>query len=153
MAIESGSISYWLQQQLSQRGLPIICIDAHKMSKVLSININKTDKNDARLIAEALRCNFFSTVKPKAQEDAEAQILIHSRRTLKNVASQLKNTIRGHLKYDATKFSWLAVSWHKMNMNFFRHIAADTIVGLEEVFNAAFTFYRPGKTHSWTLLL
>jgi transposase len=98
VAIESGSISHWLEQQLCQRGLPIICIDAHKMSKVLSIKINKTDKNDARLIAEALRCNFFSQVAPKTQEKAELQIVLHSRRTLKNIANQLKNTIRGHLK-------------------------------------------------------
>jgi transposase len=98
VAIESGSISHWLQQELSKRGLPIICIDAHKMSKVLAININKTDKNDARLIAEALRCNFYSQVQPKSQNNAELQILINSRRTLSNVAVELKNTIRGHLK-------------------------------------------------------
>jgi transposase len=98
VAIESGSISHWLEKELCARGLPIICIDAHKMSKVLAININKTDKNDARLIAEALRCNFYSEVQPKTQENAELQILLNSRRTLKNVATQLKNTIRGHLK-------------------------------------------------------
>ena len=98
VAIESGSISHWLEQELCKRGLPIICIDAHRMSKVLAININKTDKNDARLIAEALRCNFYSEVQPKSQENMELQILINSRRTLKNISSQLKNTIRGHLK-------------------------------------------------------
>lgn len=98
VAIESGSISHWLEQELCKRGLPIVCIDAHKMSKVLAININKTDKNDARLIAEALRCNFFSVVQPKSQENVEAQILINSRRTLKNISTQLKNTMRGHLK-------------------------------------------------------
>lgn len=98
VAIESGSISHWLEQELCRRGLPIICIDAHKMSRVLAININKTDKNDARLIAEALRCNFYSKVQPKSQENAELQILINSRRALKNVANELKNTIRGHLK-------------------------------------------------------
>lgn len=98
IAIESGSISHWLVEQLCQRGLPIICIDSRKMSKVLSININKTDKNDARLIAEALRCSFYSKVHQKSQDTVEAQILINSRRTLKNIATQLKNTIRGHLK-------------------------------------------------------
>ena len=98
VAIESGSISHWLVQELCKRGLPIICIDSRKMSKVLSININKTDKNDARLIAEALRCGFYSKVHQKSQENVETRILINSRRTLKNISSQLKNTIRGHLK-------------------------------------------------------
>lgn len=68
------------------------------MSKVLSININKTDKNDARLIAEALRCGFYSEVHQKSQENVETRILVNSRRTLVNISVQLKNTIRGHLK-------------------------------------------------------
>ena len=97
-AIESGSISHWLVQELCKKELPILCIDSRKMSKVLSININKTDKNDARLIAEALRCGFYSEVHQKSQENVEARILINSRRTLKNISSQLKNTVRGHLK-------------------------------------------------------
>lgn len=97
-AIESGSISHWLVQELLKRKIPIICVDARKMSKVLSININKTDKNDARLIAEALRCGFYSEVHQKTQEDAEMKILIGTRRTLIEVSTKLKNTIRGHLK-------------------------------------------------------
>jgi transposase len=97
-AVESGSISHWLVQELCKKGLPIICIDSRKMSKVLSININKTDKNDARLIADALRCGFYSEVHQKSQENVETRILINSRRTLKNISSTLKNTIRGHLK-------------------------------------------------------
>lgn len=32
------------------KAIPVICIDVRKMAKVLSININKTDKNVARLM-------------------------------------------------------------------------------------------------------
>ena len=98
IAIESEYISHWLVQELERRDLPIICIDSRQMSKVLSLNINKTDKNDARLIAEALRCGFYSEVHQKSQDNVETRILINSRRTLKNISVQLKNTIRGHLK-------------------------------------------------------
>lgn len=98
IAIESGSISHWLVEELIERDLPIICIDSRKMSKVLSLKINKTDKNDARLIAEALRCGFYSEVHQKTQENVDVRILINSRRTLKDVSIKLKNTIRGHLK-------------------------------------------------------
>lgn len=98
IAIESGSISHWLVQSLQKRNLPIVCIDSRKMSKVLSININKTDKNDARLIAEALRCGFYSEVAQKPQDLAEIQILLTSRRTLLNTLVKFKNTVRGLLK-------------------------------------------------------
>jgi transposase len=98
IAIESGSISHWLIQELRKRDLPVVCIDSRKMSTVLSIKINKTDKNDARLIAEALSCGYYSEVQQKSQEDVETRILINSRRTLKDISTKLKNTIRGHLK-------------------------------------------------------
>jgi transposase len=98
IALESGSISHWLVQELCARKLPTICIDARRMSVILSTNINKTDKNDARLIAEAVRCGFYSEVHQKKQDLVELKILINSRRTLKNTSTQLKNTIRGHLK-------------------------------------------------------
>lgn len=97
-AIESGSITHWLVSELKKAGLPVICIDSRKMSKVLSININKTDKNDARLIAEALRCNFYSEVSEKTQEQIDFGILLNTRRTLINSKNTIKNTIRGLLK-------------------------------------------------------
>jgi transposase len=98
VAIESGSISHWLMEELTHRGLNMVCIDSRKMASVLAININKTDKNDARLIAEALRCGFYSEVVQKTQENAALRILLGSRRTLKDTSTKLKNTIRGHLK-------------------------------------------------------
>lgn len=97
-AIESGSISHWLVQELLKRKIPVICVDSRKMAKILSININKTDKNDAHLIAEALRCGFYSEVHQKTQENAEMKILMGTRRTLIEVSTKLKNAIRGHLK-------------------------------------------------------
>lgn len=97
-AVESGAISHWLVKELLKRKIPITCIDSRKMAKILSINVNKTDKNDARLIAEALRCGFYSEVYQKDQEDVEMNILIGARRTLKEESTKLKNTIRGHLK-------------------------------------------------------
>lgn len=98
IAVESGSMSYWLVKELRHKGLPVICIDSRRMARVLSLNINKTDKNDAQMIAEAVQSHFYAEVHQKSQENVEAQILIHSRRTLKITANQLKNAVRGHLK-------------------------------------------------------
>jgi transposase len=98
IAIESGSISHWLMKELQDRELNMVCIDSRKMASILSTKINKTDKNDARLIAEALRCGFYSEVVQKTQENAEIRMLLSTRRTLKETSTKLKNTIRGHLK-------------------------------------------------------
>src|SRR5688500_5299279 len=54
VAIECGGTSHWLTKKLKQEGLPAICIDARKMSTAISIRVNKTDKNDAQEIANAI---------------------------------------------------------------------------------------------------
>ncbi|WP_220017889.1 IS110 family transposase [Candidatus Rhabdochlamydia oedothoracis] len=65
---------------------------------MLALKINKTDKNDARGIAEALRSDLYTRVHCKPQESVEKSILLGSRRTLLNQQTQLKNTVRGLLK-------------------------------------------------------
>src|SRR3989442_14116975 len=55
VGLESGSLSHWLVDNLGKLGLPTICVCSRKMAAILSLTINKTDKNDARGIASALR--------------------------------------------------------------------------------------------------
>ena len=97
-AIESGSISHWLVCQMRKLGIPVICVDARHMSAILSLNVNKTDKNDARGIAEALRSGLYREVHLKSQADVDICNLITARKTLVNQRTKLKNTIRGLLK-------------------------------------------------------
>ena len=52
IGLESGSLSPWLTEELLKEGLPVKCIDARHCAGFLSMRINKTDKNDARGIAE-----------------------------------------------------------------------------------------------------
>src|SRR5437660_1575237 len=47
VGLESGSLSHWLVDTLGKLGLPTICVCSRKMAAILSITINKTDKNDA----------------------------------------------------------------------------------------------------------
>lgn len=54
MSLESGSWSHWLVKEISALGWNITCIDARTISPFLALNTNKTDRNDARGIAEAV---------------------------------------------------------------------------------------------------
>jgi transposase len=54
VGLESGSLSSYLTKGLQALGCKAICIDARKMAAILSVTINKTDKNDARGIADAM---------------------------------------------------------------------------------------------------
>ena len=97
-AVESGSISHWLVSQMQKLGFPVICVDARHMAAILSLSVNKTDKNDARGIANALRGGLYREVHLKSQTAVDVCSLITARKALVNQRTKLKNTIRGLLK-------------------------------------------------------
>lgn len=98
IALECGGTSHWLTKELKKLGLPVICIDARKMSAAISIRTNKTDKNDAQEIANALRTGYYKEVYQKQDHIMEKQILLTARRLLVEQRTQLVNCVRGLLK-------------------------------------------------------
>ena len=70
MSLESGSWSHWLVKEISALGWNITCIDARSISPLLALKANKTDRNDARGIAEAVRMQsqYIREVYQKSQE-------------------------------------------------------------------------------------
>ncbi len=65
VGFESGALSHYLIKGFRERAIDPICMDARTLSPILSLKINKTDKNDARGIAEALRSNLYTRVHCK----------------------------------------------------------------------------------------
>ena len=51
VGLEAGPLSQWLFSALAEAGLPAICIETRHMRAVLKAQINKTDRNDARMRA------------------------------------------------------------------------------------------------------
>lgn len=98
IGLESGSWSHWLSEELVARDLPVICCDARKMAAFLNLRVNKTDRNDARGIAECLRCNFFSQVQIKSKDSLALGTLVRSRQQLVKSRIEIQGTIRGLLK-------------------------------------------------------
>ena len=98
IGIESGCLTHWLVEELKALGLPVICIESRQMSTIISLKINKTDKNDARLIAEAMRCKLYKEVFHKSRESIDIGLQMGARRVLVDTRTKLKNAIRGILK-------------------------------------------------------
>lgn len=98
IGLESGCLSFWLMDELYKLGLKTICIDSKQMATILALKINKTDKNDARLIAEAMRCNLYKEVYQKRKESIDVSLQMGARRTLIDIRTKLKNSIRGFIK-------------------------------------------------------
>ena len=98
VGLETGSLSNYLTKGLQALGLEVICIDARKMAAILSVTVNKTDKNDARGIADAMRCNHYKPVNIRDADNSSLMILLKSRTTLVQHRMTFKNTVRGFLK-------------------------------------------------------
>ena len=52
---DAGPLSQWLFSGLAQAGLPMICIETRHTKAFLKAQENKTDRNDARGIAQMMR--------------------------------------------------------------------------------------------------
>ena len=47
IGLETGQLTTWLWQALTDAGLPMVCLDARQARAALNMKINKTDDNDA----------------------------------------------------------------------------------------------------------
>ena len=98
IGFEAGGIAIWLCRRLLEEGYPAICIETHKASVFLSAQKMKTDKNDARGIAQMMRCGLYSAVHIKSDESQRLKMLINNRRFLVEQRVDIENQIRGTLK-------------------------------------------------------
>ena len=64
----------------------------------LSMQINKTDANDAHGIAQMMCTNFFKTVTVKSLDSHRIRTLLGARAQLVGIRTDLKNQVRGVLK-------------------------------------------------------
>lgn len=65
IGLEAGPLSQWLYGGLAEVGLPVICVETRYTKAFLRAQINKTDRNDARGIAQMMRVNLFRPVHVK----------------------------------------------------------------------------------------
>jgi Transposase len=65
IGLEAGPLSQWLFSALAEAGLPVICVETRHMPAVLKAQINKTDRNDARGIAQMMRAGLYRPVHVK----------------------------------------------------------------------------------------
>lgn len=105
IGLESGNLAHYLKKGLMKMGYQVTVMESRKMAAILATIINKTDKNDARGIAEALRVGHFQECMHRSDEAVEIRTLLHMRQTAVDERTHIINSIRGHLKVYGIKFS------------------------------------------------
>jgi transposase len=63
VGLETGQLSNWLTLSLRRRGVPAVCMDARHAKAALSLQINKTDANDAFGLAQVVRTGWYREVR------------------------------------------------------------------------------------------
>jgi transposase len=105
IGLESGNLTHYLKKGLLKKGYQVAIMESRKMAAILATVINKTDKNDARGIAEALRVGHFRECVHRSDDAVEIRSLLHLRQTAVEERTHVINSLRGHLKIYGIKFS------------------------------------------------
>ena len=98
IGLETGPTTTWLWHELRALGFPVICIDARHAKAALSLQINKSDRNDALGVARIMQAGWYKEVQVKSVACHEVRALLNSRAQLVKVKRDLENQIRGLLK-------------------------------------------------------
>ena len=98
VGLETGPLAPWLYGGLAERGLPVFCIEVRQMKAFAKASPVKTDKRDARLIAQAMRTGLFKATHVKTDRSQRLRLLLRHRQSMVHRNKDLINTVRGTLK-------------------------------------------------------
>ncbi len=97
IVLETGTLSGWLARELGGLGVGVDVIDARQANAVMRLQHNKTDANDAELLAEIARTGFCRPVAVKSAAAQASRALLKARCHLVRQRRDTQNTMRGLL--------------------------------------------------------
>jgi len=96
-AYEAGFSGYWLQQELTNKGIRCIIVNPADVPQRDKDRRNKTDKVDSRRIAKALRNGQLEGIYVPKTEDIENRSLVRTRQAMVKNQTRCKNRIKSLL--------------------------------------------------------
>lgn len=103
LGLEACSLTAWLHGELKAAGWPAICIESRQAKAVMGGMPNKTDRNDARAIAQIMRTGWFRAVHVKTSTCRSWRLLLVARRTVLNEMRSIENVVRAILRETGVK--------------------------------------------------
>ena len=98
IGLEAGPLSQWLHAGLTKAGLETVLLETRQVKAALSAMVVKTDKKDARGIAQLLRMGWFRPVHCKSPPAQEVRALLAGRKLLQCKLLDVELSIRGILR-------------------------------------------------------
>src|SRR5213080_3693977 len=98
IGLEAGPLSQWLHAGLMRAGFEAVLLETRHVKAALSAMTVKTDRKDARGIAQLIRMGWFRPVHAKSIGAQEVRALLVARKQLLNRVLDIETSIRGILR-------------------------------------------------------
>jgi transposase len=98
IGLEAGPLAQWLHAALVEAGFAAVLLETRHVKAALSAMIVKTDRRDARGIAQLLRMGWFRPVHCKSPPAQEVRALLVARKQLQAKMRDVELSLRGLLR-------------------------------------------------------
>jgi transposase len=94
IGLEAGPLSQWLHAGLTRAGFEAVLLETRHVKAALSAMVVKTDRKDARGIAQLLRMGWYRPVHCKSPPAQEVRALLVGRKLLQGKLLDVELSIR-----------------------------------------------------------
>ena len=98
IGLEAGPLSQWLFAGMKKAGLAVELLETRHVRKAFEAMSVKSDRNDARGIAQLMRLGWFRPVHCKSMSAQETRSLLTARKLVQSKLQDVENSLRGILR-------------------------------------------------------
>jgi transposase len=98
IGLEAGPLSQWLYMAMKQAGLAVELLETRHVRDAFKAMPVKSDRNDARGIAQFMRLGWFRPVHCKSMAAQEVRAILTARKLVQSKLLDVENSLRGILR-------------------------------------------------------
>jgi transposase len=98
IGLEAGPLSQWLYAAMKQAGFAVELLETRHVSDAFKAMPVKSDRNDARKIAQLMRLGWFRPVHCKSMSAQEIRAMLTARKLVQSKLQDVENSLRGILR-------------------------------------------------------
>src|SRR5438477_2131437 len=98
IGLEAGPLSQWLFAAMKAAGLAVELLETRHVRKAFEAMPVKSDRNDARGIAQLMRLGWFRPVHCKSMSALETRATLTARKLVQSKLRDVENSLRGILR-------------------------------------------------------
>jgi transposase len=98
VGLEAGPLSQWLYAAIREAGLAVELLETRHVRRAFEAMPVKSDRNDARGIAQLMRLGWFRPVHCKSMDAQEVRAVLTARKLVQTKCQDVENSLRGILR-------------------------------------------------------